>query len=226
MFETLSDNIARSAESYGVSRFYNMQIASDQAQRNADTQSAIATANSMFLCANSGASYLNAAVVRHRPFVIERLKAGCGFQVLLLDPLSDEKKLRNEQNVAGELNDSKLSLGDIIRLCNDYPRLDVRFIGRGMTCSLFFADNVLFFDPYHFAVRDGRIENRFLCLQMKRAEVPSGHSYFDLLQIHRDVLWERGTPIENWLSENRERLDVEMNVRDLPELRRAHKANL
>jgi len=75
----------------------------------------------MFLCANSGASYLNAAVARHRPSVIERLNAGVAFQVVLLDPLSKEKRLRDEVNVAGELSDSKLSLGDIIRLCNEYP---------------------------------------------------------------------------------------------------------
>lgn len=221
MFETLSDNVARSAQSYGIFRFYNMQIAADQNQRNIDTQMAIANSNSMFLSANSGASYLNAAVVRHRPHIIERLKKGCPFQVLLLDPLSDEKRLRDEVNVAGELMDSKLSLGDIIRLCNEYARLDVRFIDRGMTCSLFFADGTLFFDPYHLAFRDGRIENRFLCLQINRAAVPSGLSYFDLFQIHRDVLWERGKPIEEWLPENRRRLEAELNVRELPELRRA-----
>ncbi|MGB9071028.1 MAG: hypothetical protein WCC22_00020 [Terriglobales bacterium] len=220
-FETLSDNVARSAESYGVRRFYNMQIPADQDQRNADTQIAIAKANSMFLCANSGASYLNAAVVRHRPLVVEKLKAGCGFQVLLLDPLSGEKRLRDAVNVAGELTDSKLSLGDIIRLCNEFARLDVRFIDRGMTCSLFFADDVLFFDPYHLAFRDGRVENRFLCLQMFRMQAPAGLSYFDLFRIHRDVLWERGTQIEEWLPANRARLEAELNIRELPQLRRA-----
>jgi hypothetical protein len=90
-----------------------------------------------------------------------------------------------------------------------------------MTCSLFFADGTLFFDPYHLAFRDGRIENRFLCLQITRAAAPSGLSYFDLFQIHRDVLWERGKPIEEWLPENRGRLEAELNVRELPELRRA-----
>ncbi len=122
----------------------------------------------MFLCANSGASYLSAAVVRHRPHIVEKLRTGHVFQVLLLDPLSNEKRLRDEVNVAGELTDSKLPLGDIIRLCNEYPRLDVRFIDRGMTCSLFFADDILFFDPYHLAFRDGRVENRFVCLQLAR----------------------------------------------------------
>lgn len=220
IFETLSDNIADSAESYGIRHFYNMQIAADQNQRNIDTQLAISTANSMFLCANSGASYLNAALTRHRSHVIQRLKAGCPFQVLLLDPLSGEKRLRDQLNVEGEPTDSKLSLGDVIRLCNEYPRLDVRFIDRGMTCSLFFADDVLFFDPYHLSVVDGRIENRFLCLKMVRANVPMGLSYFELFQIHRDILWERGTPIEEWLPEQRDRLEAELNIRELPELRR------
>jgi hypothetical protein len=128
IFESLSDHIADSAEAYGVTNFYNMQIADDQNRRNRDTQEAISTANSLFLCANSGASYLNAALARHRPYVVERLKAGCVLQVLLLDPLSHEKRLRDEVNVRGEQADSKLSLGDIVRLCNDYVRLEVRFI--------------------------------------------------------------------------------------------------
>lgn len=221
-FETLSDNIAHSAESYGVRQLYNMQIPADQDRRNSDTQNAITNANSMFLCANSGASYLNAAVVRHRPHVIQRLKAGSPFQVILLDPLSAEKRLRDEVNVKGELTDSKLALGDIIRLCNEFPRLDVRFVERGMTCSLFFADGELFFDPYHLAFRDGRIENRFLCLRISRAEVSDGLSYFDLFQLHRDVLWQRGTPIEQWLPAKRQDLEAKLNIRDLPQLNRAH----
>jgi hypothetical protein len=222
IFETLSDNIARSAQSYGIRRLYNMQIPADQDQRNSDTHVSIGHAKSLFLCANSGASYLNAAVVRHRPHILERLKAGYGFQVLLLDPLSEEKRLRDDVNVAGELTDSKLALGDIIRLCNEYPRLDVRFISHGMTCSLFFADDVLFFDPYHLAFHDGRIENRFLCLQIDRAVVPNGLSYFDLFQSHRDVLWERGKRIEEWLPTNRARLETELNIRELPLLKRAN----
>src|ERR1019366_8814086 len=79
IFERLSDHIADSAEAYGVTDFYNMQITADQDRRNIDKQQAILTATSMFLCANSGASYLNAAVARHRPHVVERLKAGCIF---------------------------------------------------------------------------------------------------------------------------------------------------
>lgn len=219
-FETLSDNMAESAELYGICRLYNMQISADQDERNADTQMAIAAANSMFLCANSGASYLNRGLARHRPHVEEKLKAGTPFQVLLLDPLSQEKRLRDEVNVAGELTDSKLSLGDIIRLCNEYPFLDVRFIDHGMTCSLFFADGILFFDPYHLAVRDGHIENRFFCLQLHRAKVPSGISYFDLFQTHREQLWKRATPIEDWLPAKRARLESELNISALPELAR------
>lgn len=222
VFETRSDHITDSAEAYGVTDFYNMQIAADQNRRNTDTQLAISTANSMFLCANSGASYLNAALARHRPYVVDRLRAGCVFQVLLLDPLSHEKRLRDEVNVQGEQADSKLSLGDIIRLCNDYVRLDVRFIDRGMTCSLFCANDVLFFDPYHLAYRDGRIENRFLCLRMVRVNPPAGISYFDLFRSHWDVLWQRGVPIQEWLRRNRERLEGELHIRELPELKPAN----
>lgn len=57
VFETLSDHIADSAAAYGITDLYNMQIAADQNRRNTDTQLAVSTANSMFLCANPGASY-------------------------------------------------------------------------------------------------------------------------------------------------------------------------
>jgi len=218
IFETLSDHITESAEAYGVTDFYNMQLSNDQNRRNTDTQAAISTAYSMRLCANSGASYLNAALARHRPYVVEKLKAGCTFQVLLLDPLSHEKRLRDEINVQGEPTDSKLSLGDIIRLSNGSLQLDVRFIDRGMTCSLFFANDVLFFDPYHVAYRDGRIENRFLCLRMVRTTPTAGVSYFDLFQSHWDQLWSHGVPLQEWLTQNRTRLAQELNIRDIPEL--------
>jgi hypothetical protein len=220
VFETLSDALARSAEAYGVTSIYNMQIGDEQNQRNSDTQAAIRNAHSMFLCANSGASYLSAAAARHRPHIIDKLKSGHTFQVLLLDPLSAEKRLRNDLNVQGELTDSKLPLGDVIRMCNEYPRLDVRFIEHGMTCSLFFADDDLFYDPYHLAVRDGRIENRLFCLRFERRNVVAGLSYFDLFQRHRDALWERAERIEEWLPAKRSRIEQELNIRNLPVLRR------
>lgn len=221
MFESLSDEVARGATAYGISRLYNMQDATEQDLRNKDTRKAISDAHSLFLCANSGASYLNAAVSRHRPSIIQRLKAGIGLQVLLLDPLSPEKRLRDQVNVAGERTDSKLSLGDIIRLCNEFPRIEVRFVQSGMTCSLFFADDILFFDPYHLSRNDGRIENRFLCLRVGRVAVASGLSYFELFQAHRDVLWQRGTPIEQWLSANRDALESRLGIAELPEYRPA-----
>jgi hypothetical protein len=219
-FETLSDNLARSAEAYGIRCVYNMQLPSDQDRRNADTQSVIANARAMFLCANSGASYLSAGVQRHYPRIVEQLRSGTLFRVLLLDPLSDEKQLRNEINAVGEANDSKLPLGDIIRLCNQFSTLDVRFVGRGMTCSVFIADDALFFDPYHVAAQNGRIENRFLCLKIARSDVPSGKSYFDLFHSHIEALWRRGTPIDKWLHANHDQLNEQLGIGKLPVLNR------
>ena len=213
-------NLARSAELYGISALYNMQLPADQDRRNSDTQSVIMNARAMFLCANSGASYLAAGVQRHYPRIVDRLKSGVPFRALLLDPLSEEKKLRNEINAAGEANDSKLPIGDIIRLCNQFGALDVRFVGHGMTCSLFIADDVLFFDPYHVGTQNGRIENRFLCLKIARTTVPSGKSYFDLFQNHIDALWRRGDPIEKWLPSNQERLSAQLGIGKLPALNR------
>ena len=40
-FETLSDQIARTAEAYGIERIYNMQMPEEQTARNTDNQQSI-----------------------------------------------------------------------------------------------------------------------------------------------------------------------------------------
>lgn len=210
--DTMADTLADAAMSYGVTDLYNMQRLQDQNRRNLDTVTTIDKANTMSLAANSGASYLSVGLQRHWPAVRQRLGERVPFRVILLDPFCHERALRNSVNVAGERDDNKLPLGDIIRAANDFPHLEVRFVDRGMSCTVFITEEEAYFDPYHLAEDGGRISNRFICLKMRKTNVPQGMSNYEMVRRHFDALWAASTPLPSWMEANRERMDV------LPEL--------
>lgn len=206
--ERLSDAMADAAQAYGVEAIYNMQRRTDQDQRNRDTQAAIRSAHVLRLAANSGASYLAVGVNRHWADVREALERGVSFRVILLDPVDGpERALRNRENAAGERDDGKLPLGDIIHASNRYPQLEVRFAKAGMTCTVFLANEVAFFDPNHLAIEGDRISNLFLCLRARRVQPPQGLAHYDLLSRHFETLWRSSTPLREWLETNGGRVE-------------------
>lgn len=196
---SLASSLGDSAELYGIDAFYNMQQQRDQDRRNADTQVSIDRAQWMRLAANSGASYLSIGLNRHWANVRQRLSERVPFKVILLDPYSAEREARNRINVAGETDDSKLPLGDIVRAMNEYPDLEVRFVQTGMTCTVLVTDQEAYFDPYHLAQDGGRITNLFFCLRMRKIEASRGLPDYEILSRHFESLWRNSVPLHVWL---------------------------
>lgn len=205
--KSLMQEITDSLIDFGVDQAYNMQRPEDKERRNRDARKSIDEAQSMRLAANSGASYLAVGLQRHWPNVRRRLAERVPFKVVLLDPFSAEKAVRNRVNLAGELFDAKLPLGDIIRQCNEFSDLEVRFASAGMTCSVFITNDVAYFDPYHLAPDGGRISNLFLCLRFRKMKIDTGLSNFELASRHFDQIWQQSIPLENWLEKYKGQLD-------------------
>lgn len=204
--EDFASKIASAAGIYGIREYFNMQSAKDQALRNERTQAEIQRAQHLWLCANSGASFLDPAIYRHWQFVEQRLKAGTEFRVVLLDPYSDEKAFRNQINVSGEQLDSKVNIANLIRLHNTYPSLEIRFVKHGMHSTVFATENCVFFDPYQVGVIGDRIENRSFALRIEPAQPPEGVGLYRLLKSHFETLWRSGTAFSDWIEEVREKL--------------------
>lgn len=74
--EDFAAKIANSAVKYGVEQYFNMQDPESQSSRNVSTQDAIKSARQLWLCANSGASYIDPALYRHWPFIEKKLEEG------------------------------------------------------------------------------------------------------------------------------------------------------
>jgi hypothetical protein len=172
--EDFASRIASAAGTYGVRDYFNMQSAKDQARRNESVQREIEKARGLWLCANSGASYLDPAIYRHWQFVEKRLRAGIEFRVVLLDPHADEKSFRNQINVGGERFDSKVNIANLVKLHNSYPGLEIRFARHGMHATVFATENCLFFDPYQVGTVGDRIENQSFALRIVPAEPSEG----------------------------------------------------
>jgi hypothetical protein len=215
--DTVASKIASSALPYGITHYFNMQSAKDQALRNEITQQAINEARSLWLCANSGASYLDPSIYRHWTFIERRLKEGVEFRVVILDPLSQEKRFRNQLNVNGEQFDSKLNIANLIKLYNSYPTLEIKFVRHGMHATVFATESCLFFDPYHVGLVGDRIENRSFCLKIEPANPKDGVGLYRLFKSHFDTLWRSGTSLEEWAFTSKQLLQ-----RELPQITRRH----
>lgn len=214
--EDLANKIATTALPQGLVDYFDMQKPADQDRRNRTTQEEIAQATAMWLCANSGASYLEPSVYRHWPAVQKRLKEGVEFRVVLLDPFSAEKGFRNKTNVDGERFDSKMNLPSLIKLYNMYPTLDVRMVRYGMHATVFATPTTLFVDPYHVGIIDDRIENRSICMQVRPAVPMEGVGLYRLFKSHFDTLWRSGQSLEEWIDEAKGK---QMLMNDLPDLK-------
>lgn len=208
--EDMAAKIANAAIPYGMADYYNMQDSSDQSRRNEATQRSIRDSKQMWLCANSGASYLDPSLYRHWPAVERQLRSGIEFRVVLLDPVSAEKRFRNLINVNGEQFDAKLNIPNLIRLYNEYPTLEVRFVSVGMHATVFATESCLYVDPYHVGTVGGRIENRSMCMKFVPSEPPHGVSMYRLFKSHLDTLWRASVPFDAWLAANRVALPPEL----------------
>jgi len=204
--EDFASRLASAAGEYGVREYFNMQSAIEQNLRNERTQSEIKEAQTMWLCANSGASYLDPAVYRHWQFVEERLKSGAEFRVVLLDPYSAEKGFRNQINVGGESFDSKVNIANLVKLHNAYPGLEIRFVKYGMHATVFATERCLFFDPYHVGAVGDRIENRSFAMRIEPANPSEGVGLYRLFKSHFDTLWRTSVSFSDWAQEMRNEL--------------------
>jgi len=196
--EDFAYRLASAAEKYGVREYFNMQCAKEQNLRNERTQNEIMDAQTMWLCANSGASYLDPGVYRHWQFVEERLKTGVEFRVVLLDPFSAEKGFRNQINVGGERLDSKVNIANLVKLHNSYPGLEIRFVKYGMHATVFATDRCLFFDPYHVGAVGDRIENRSFAMRIEHSNPSEGVGLYRLFKSHFDTLWRTSVSFSDW----------------------------
>jgi hypothetical protein len=204
--EDFAAKISKSAVEYGVEQYFNMQDSTDQSKRNVSTKEAIKSAKNLWLCANSGASYIDPAIYRHWPSVENKLQEGVEFRIVLLDPYSEEKKFRNAINVGVEQFDSKMNLANLIKLYNQYPNLEIRFAKYGMHATVFATEECLFFDPYHVGVIGDRIENRSFSMRIVNSEPMEGVGLYRLFKSHFDTLWRSSSELSDWLNEFSDRL--------------------
>lgn len=204
--EDLAARIAKAALPYGLTGYFNMQRADEQAARNQIAQRDIEAASTMWLCANSGASYLEPGLYRHWSAIEKKLRDNVEFRVVLLDPYSAEKGFRNQINVDGESFDSKINLASLIKLQNAHPTLEIRFVRYGMHATVFATDSALTFDPYHVGIVNDRIENRSFCLRFESSRPDEGVGLYRLFKSHFDTLWRAGTTFEQWLADSGDRL--------------------
>lgn len=211
--DDVASNIARAALPYGIQQYFNMQSAEEQTLRNTMTQKAINNSQVLWLCANSGASYLDPSIYRHWPFIEKRLKDGIEFRVVILDPFSEEKGFRNQLNVGGEQFDSKVNIANLIKLHNTYSSLELRFVKYGMHATVFATNDCLFFDPYHVGTIDYRIENRSFCLRIEEATPKEGVGFYRLFKSHFASLWHASVTLEQWINDSKKHLP-----KDLPEI--------
>ena len=210
--ERRQTDLARRLTACGVLRWFDMQDPAQVDERNDVCRQILDRGTSFALSGSTGASYIDPATHRHWPNVKRKLDAGAGFRLLLTDPFSASKALRNQLNGVRSLLDPKLDLTNIIRLTKRYPAFEVRLTTE-VYCSVFYSDTEMVYDPYHLGAVGDRLENRFFALQLSPVH-EGGPSYFDQLRSHFEFLWRTGQPLEDFLARHRNQLAPFLDSKD------------
>lgn len=191
----------------GISRFFNMQDTTQQAQRNGYTQEILNRGSRFSLMTLTAASYVDPAVGRHWDVLKRKLDTGSALRLVVLDPFGAEKAIRNELNGTRETPDSKLRFEHLARLYQAYERVDVRVSSWNLYGAVFLAEDEMTYDPYHLGKVATRIENRFLCMAIERLRDENGQplpgSYFAILESHFEAVWLRSTSLPDFVSTHR-----------------------
>jgi hypothetical protein len=193
--------LADAFDEFGIRDLYNMQIDAEAAERNRVTAEIIRRGNEFSLSGSTGASYLDPKIHRHWPHVRAKLSSGCRFRLLLTDPFSEAKLIRNRLNGVTTEIDPKLDLGNLTRMLGTFPTLEVRLTSE-VYCSVFFTEREMVYDPYHLGQVFDRLENRFFALRLDEDVEAAGTSYFHQLKNHFEFLWEEGTRWPDFVGEH------------------------
>lgn len=186
-----------------IKDFYNMQHKTEQDLRNKRTRSIIAKGKSFNLLSITGASYLDPSVKRHWDLLYEALEKGYPLNVILMDPLCDEKEIRNNINTFGSSWDSKLNFRGLIDYYNKYQNINIKIYSGNIYCALFFSESEMIYDPYHLGKTQNRIENYFISFHyINQKHDDKSFSYYEILKKHFDYLWTHSKGFESYLSSN------------------------
>ncbi|MGY1804379.1 hypothetical protein ACI78T_13965 [Blastococcus sp. SYSU D00922] len=203
--ERRQTELVRRLTACGVVRWFDMQDVDQVNERNDICRQIVDRGTSFALSGSTGASYVDPATHRHWPNVKRRLDSGATFRLLLTDPFSDSKKLRNRLNGVRTLLDPKLDLANVIRLTQRYSNFEVRLTTE-VYCSVFYSDHEMIYDPYHLGAVGDRLENVFFALQLSPTHGRAGPSYFDQLRSHFEFLWREGQTLHDFVAQHREDL--------------------
>lgn len=170
-------------ESNGIANHYFMREAGSKNERNKSIINAIDNANELYLLAETGKSYLDIPTDRHWKNIKTKLDQGIAFRVLLIDPFSENKNVRNRlNNISAEI-DRKLDIENLKEINKRYQNLEIRFTDQ-IYCSLFFTDKYMIYDPYHLGKMGDRIENNFIAIEFK-----NDNPNYNILKSHFNNSW-------------------------------------
>lgn len=176
-------------EDSGITNHYIMHDYESKKKRNLKTAKEIDKANEMSLIAETAKSYLDISTDRHWRNIKKKLNLGISFKVLLLDPNSVNKKVRNNINNPTGI-DRKLDIEGLIDLHEKYESLEIRFTDQ-VYCSLFYTDKYMIYDPYHLGKISDRVENNFIAIEFNR-----DNRNYNILKSHFDNCWRMSKSFE------------------------------
>ena len=177
----------REYEEQGIRNLYFMRDSYSKHRRNEAIIEIIRNSNELNLLAETGNSYISPTADRFWKEIKKKIDNGVKLKLLLVDPLCENKKLRNEFNDI-EGVDSKFNFKQIKELSN-HPHVTIRFTNETY-CSLFFTDHSMIYDPYHIGKIGDRIENNFIAIEFSRT-----NENYNILKNHFENCWETGHDI-------------------------------
>jgi hypothetical protein len=166
-----------------------MRNSTSKNSRNEQIANAIDNSNELFLLAETGKSYIDTTTDRHWKNIKAKIDHGTKFKILLINPLSKNKILRNKLNKVK--NDRKFDLKRIYEL-SKHDNVKIKFTDE-IYCTLFFTEKYMIYDPYHLGKIGDRIENNFIALEFENQ-----NENYNILKNHFENCWDNSIGIKEF----------------------------
>jgi len=197
--------------SWGLSDIFNMQDNKEMQKRNIVNLEMIDRGNVFSLLAESGASYLDPAIRRHWDTLKSKLESGLTLRILLVNPFSPAKQVRNTRNNVHSAIDPKLRLDLIGSVVRQYENVEVRFTDE-VYSSLFITDTEIIYDPYHLGKAADRIENYFIAIHIQKTDGNERRDFYHLLKDHFEFLWNSGLRLSDFVDRYAKELGPDLSL--------------
>lgn len=178
---------------YGIIDFYNLSDREENLDKLNELRNHLESTNLIKYVSLTGFLLVNRDAKLLYDELINFLDKNHILQIIILDPFSKTRKLRNSIH---SIDSSNSELNYILDLNKKYSNLKIKVSKNSIYGSAFITSKILYYDPYHLGKSDESIKNRFFSVKISKEK---NELYYNIINSHFENLWDNSINFEDYI---------------------------